>query len=107
VIRSDINRAVLDALSDNGDALNQVRDITHWAYFPSAQARAGFIERAVAAGLKLVTTMEPRNARDKFGAILLWKDIPEQNSMDRITAMLAELAEQCGGDYDGWETQVL
>ncbi|WP_119303086.1 hypothetical protein [Dongia deserti] len=33
--------------------------------------------------------------------------LPDADSVTEITEMLSLTAESCGGEYDGWKTQVL
>ena len=41
--KPESNRKIADILHDHGDDLSRVREIDHWAYFPSDEARAAFI----------------------------------------------------------------
>src|ERR1041385_6747317 len=97
------DREVLNALREHGDALIQPREIVHWAYFPTGGARANFVEAALQIGFKLDGTIEPSENYREFGARVSHIEIPGEEIMDRVTALLLQLAEQYSGEYDGWE----
>ena len=101
------NGLVLEVLMDHGDALTVSREIDHWAYFPTPEARSRFLETCLNAGFKLRYTSEPNDLGSKFGAVIWHIDTPSQLALDQVTGMLIDLAESGGGEYDGWETQLL
>jgi Family of unknown function (DUF695)/Regulator of ribonuclease activity B len=101
------NRRVCDALEQHGDLLTQKREIDHWAYFPNASARASFVERALRLGFRLRSMSEPAKAGDQYGVRLYRIDVPARESIDDVTISLFQLAAEHGGEYDGWETQVI
>ncbi len=97
----------LQVLVQQGDALTQVREIDHFAYFSTPLLRDSFVTKALAAGFKLRGTSEPYKPGAGFGAILFHKDVPDEKVLEKIIAMLSNLARQSGGEYDGWETQII
>ena len=101
------NRRVLHALEQRGDALEQEREIDHWAYFPTASARAAFVEAALEHGFRLRSMSEPAEAGAQYGAIVFRVDKPAPESIDDVTLPLFKLAAALGGNYDGWETEVV
>ena len=101
------NRRIAAILHDHVDDLSRVREIDHYAYFPSAQSRAAFLEGCAALGLSVARTMEPDSHSKQFGAIVFHIDAPNIQTMDDMTSRLIDLAKEAGGEYDGWETQIL
>jgi len=101
------NRRVCFKLEKLGDALGEEREIDHWADFPSAAARAAFIERAAALGFRLRGNRDPEKPGDRFGVQLYRRDAPSFEGIDDVTLPLFRLAEELGGDYDGWETMAV
>jgi len=101
------HRLVLELLTQHGDALTQVREIDHFAYFPTPTLRAQFIDRCLAAGFKLRRTSEPYKPGSGFGAILFHTDVPDEETVGKITCLLDDLTRECSGEYDGWETQTV
>jgi len=101
------NRAVLDVLMENGDALTEAREIDHYAYFPTPTFRAHYIDRCIEAGFRLRGTIEPHRPGSGFGAVVFHKDVPGEEVLDAITDVLRAFADDCEGEYDGWETPVV
>lgn len=101
------SRALCERLEARGDARTMVREIDHWAYFPSAANRCYFIETSLAAGLRLRGTSEPMGPWESYGAQVFHLDVPSDEAMEQVTLLLYDLADAAGGDYDGWETRVL
>jgi regulator of RNase E activity RraB len=100
-------RQVLDVLQAHGDALTSVRGIDHWAYFRTAEDRSRFVDACAAAGFQLGTTSESDLSRLKYGARIFHADIPTESVLDDATTQICELALASGGEYDGWETQLI
>ena len=102
------NRSASDQLRDSGDPLTEAREIDHWAYFPTPDARDDFVSKTTAIGYKLRNALEPDPATDgtNYGAQIYRSDIPGSELFDAITAELSKIAQECGGSYDGWESPV-
>jgi len=110
-ILEDVNltatQRVLAVLAAHGDDQSRLREVEHFAYFPTPTARANFIDKSLAAGFKLRRTSEPNEVSKEFGAILFHLDAPDEDVLEKVITLLSDLARQCGGNYDGWETQIL
>ena len=104
---ADPNKLILELLTQHGDALTEVREIEHFAYFPTPTLRAQFIDKCLVVGFKLGRTSEPYKPGAGFGAILFHTDVPDEEALGKITSLLVDLARKCGGEYDGWETQIV
>jgi hypothetical protein len=102
---TDVNAEVLHLLKQQDDTA--LRDIEHFAYFPTPEARTAFIYNSLKAGLRLRNTSEPPEPGAGFGAILFHKDVPDERFLAQVIELLTRLAAACGGRYDGWETQVV
>src|ERR1700759_418951 len=96
---------VIEVLSEHGDALTTVREIDHFSYFPDVAARARYVDKCLGAGFKLRALSEPYRPGAGFGAIVFHDDVPDENVLLKVHALLTELAAAEGGNYDGWETQ--
>jgi uncharacterized protein (TIGR01619 family) len=105
------NHAVLEALKKGGDNLSLPRDITHWSYFSEPAARDAFVDQIAAAGYRVTRTDEvaPQNpgGSRRFAATYAKEGRVDPNSIDALTLELFHLAKRYGGQYDGWETQVM
>jgi hypothetical protein len=104
---TDRNKLVLELLARQGDALTHVREIDHFAFFPTTALRTQFIDKCLAAGFKLRGTSEPDKPDTSFGANLFHADAPNKETIGKVTSLLTGLAQQCGGEYDGWEMQLV
>jgi regulator of RNase E activity RraB len=101
------NRPVCDLLESQGDDLTQPRPILHWAYFSTENALSAFVERARTLGFELDGTSAVQESDGRCGARLTHIDIPSRGRIDEITVRLLNLATEFGGEYDGWETQIV
>lgn len=102
------NRSVLQALQDEGDPLTRPRVVSHWSYFKSTADRNRFIAKAVGAGFKVADQSESDDpaAELRCGVMLERVDRVDWNSINKITLELFRLANELGGEYDGWETSI-
>lgn len=99
---------MIEVLIEHGDALNTVREIDHFSYFPDVQSRALYLDKCLAAGFKLRALTEPPVTDGlRFGAIIFHNDVPDEDVLLRVHALLTEMASAEGGNYDGWETQLI
>lgn len=101
------NRRVIDNLEKNGDNLTKEREVFHWIYFKSNSDRERFLEKIKNENF-LIVTKEYDISLGEFPSQLQIKrvDKVDQNSVDGYVIYLKDLAEELGGDYDGWETSV-
>ncbi|HKP23860.1 MAG TPA: ribonuclease E inhibitor RraB [Dongiaceae bacterium] len=101
------NEDVIAVLIENGDALDQPRPIEHWAYFPTEEGRARFIAYIEPRYANIACSLNPMSAGKEYGVTFSHTGTPDADSITEITSALSLAAESCGGDYDGWETQVI
>lgn len=101
------NSRVCESLQRAGDDLTQEREINHWAYFPDSASRDVFIEGAAKMGFTARSTTNPEKEGDSFGVQVSRSDVPSFQGIDHIVRPLFTLAKDAGGDYDGWETEVV
>jgi uncharacterized protein (TIGR01619 family) len=95
-----------ETLMERGDPLTEPREIQHWAYFKTDEARRQFLDQ-VAANLGTLSLQEAYETDDgQFGARLAHVGLPDWQSISAITVKLNNFATQAGGEYDGWETEV-
>lgn len=104
------NARVCRALEENGDAMETEREVSHWIYLPSEEARAEFIEEAAKLGFAAEPPLdedEPGDEEPRYGVQVVRMDVPSYDEIDAITLPLFELANELGGEYDGWETKLI
>jgi hypothetical protein len=100
------NRRTCEVLEKNGDSLDKERPIDHWAYFADSGSRREFIEEAQALGYA-VAELIALDHQNRYGARLSSVGCPSFELIDELTLPLFRLARAHGGEYDGWETQVV
>jgi len=102
------NRDLLAVLAKQGDVLTAAREVQHWIYFPSEEARALFRHEASNVGFKVGYECESDvQGEGHFGLTVLRTQSVEQNLIDETVIELLRLAKRFHGEYDGWETPVV
>lgn len=97
------NRGVREALEDHGDLLSLPRQIDHWAYFAARDGAAAFTVRIERDGFR----HELPEATDEDDFVVRFSRDDRPDELDEVTIMLARLAREQGGEYDGWECPVV
>jgi uncharacterized protein (TIGR01619 family) len=106
--QSILNRRVLENLSKHGDDLQQEREVEHYIYFPGSDERENFINKAKVEGFEIVDlNFDHSQAGFPFGLIISRNDKVDAKSVDETVLFLVLLANECKGEYDGWETCVV
>jgi hypothetical protein len=108
------DQRVLIALAEAGDKCDVPRDIEHLAYFPSRDMAEGFAAKVKEEGFRLdgVKEVEEPDA-DSVAEGPQWQvEFANQSSAELmeiipVTAHLEDLADECGGKYDGWQSAVV
>lgn len=101
------NHKVCDHLKASGDSLHLPRAIEHKAYFETAQHRGAFAERIESESFKVKELMDADDNTPMAGISFYRQDKPFYYDIDTLTLHLIDLAYQCKGQYDGWETSVV
>ena len=102
------NQKVISALQKGGDKLIKARPVDHWLYFKTEADRNCFITYATKQQFKIVAEEKTANLiKAPFKLHLSRTDKVDAASISRITLELKKQANQCNGEYDGWETFVV
>jgi regulator of RNase E activity RraB len=103
------NRAVVLSLQKNGDTLSAPRSVDHWLYFSSDSEVEAAVERVVQLGF--IVGERSSTADSKPGRRLLLRirreDRVDLAAINEVTTLLFCIANECGGEYDGWESPVV
>ena len=100
------DQKVLHALRNDGDDGTAARPVTHWAYFPDAAAASRYAEQAEPLGFTAPLNGPAGDSPEDGWPVRLEKTQPlADGQITESTLRLRVLAERCGGDYDGWETE--
>ncbi len=107
-LQSIDNRRICLLLEENGDRMNEAREIEHWAYFTDKHSRSEFVKEAIQLGFSLGSLDELNTTGQKqYSARICRDDIPSFASIDNVTLPLFYLAIENNGYYDGWGTAVI
>ncbi len=101
------DRRVTDLLGERGDPLETPRRVDHWAHFSTADARDAYVADAKQAGFALERAATVERAELQFGAQLFRSDAVELEHIHEVVMQLFELAATHGGEYEGWECQLV
>lgn len=101
-----LNGRVLNRLEELGDRHEVERTVSHWAYFSSPEDRARFLEAVVRDGFELVHQDDDAGEARPFGIQVSRTHAVEFQTINTIVLTLFDLAEECNGEYDGWESPV-
>ncbi len=107
------NRRDIEQLEKNGDNLTKEREVFHWLYFKTESDRANFLKKiendnftVVAEFLSQASDNEKVKSEFIYGLQIKRKDKVDYENADKYLIYLWELAADCNGQYDGWETSV-
>ncbi len=108
-----MNRHVLDALVESGDRHEIARQVDHWIYFDAEEDRSRFCAGAFSLGYSVRRQDgddecdEECEEESEQLCVIVSSVIPvDPETIDRVVLELFDVAEECGGNYDGWETSV-
>lgn len=98
---------VIEVLSNQGDDLTQPRKVDHWVYFEDKASSADFV--AWAESDRFTEDTKESHATDdgRYCVRLFHQGSMEIDDISSHTIALRQKAAEYGGDYDGWETDVL
>lgn len=101
------NRKVVDNLEKNGDPLTKERQVDHWIYFKTDGDRTDFLKKIEPLKFDIVSGDEKTSFGDfPYKLHISRVDNVDLDSVDSYVLDLWEFANECNGDYDGWETSV-
>jgi regulator of RNase E activity RraB len=101
-----MDRRVIESLESEGDPLTQSRRVDHWTYFDNAETRSKFIDAALKQGFELERTTDDSPGAHTFSAQIFRVDSVQLEDIHNIVMSLKTIADEVGGEYDGWETFV-
>lgn len=102
-----MNRRLYEQLAQQGDDNDTPREIDHFASFATAYQRSIFVEECLSKGFMVRALADPSKDNKLYEAQVFRMDAPDGDTFDEVTMILLELAAESGGDYDGWETEVV
>ncbi len=101
------NRLVVEQLEKGGDKLVKEREVDHWIFFKTDSDKGKFLDQIKNDGFGIVLS----NYDKSFGEFpyrlhIKRVDKVDLNSVDEYVLYLWNIANECNGDYDGWETSI-
>jgi len=99
------NEPVRADLRRYGDDGKTPRLIDHYAYFPSREGQAAYRDFVLSRGYKI--EREDIDADDRGQLPIFFSKIQAPVAIDKETAFLGARAVNLGGEYDGWETDLV
>ena len=98
---------MVDNLEKNGDTLTKARPVDHWIYFKSEKGRNEFLSKIETLNFNIIGKDETTSFGDfPYKLHISRVDNVAHDVVDDYVLELWELAQECNGDYDGWETSV-
>jgi regulator of RNase E activity RraB len=101
-----LDRRLVEALTDHGDPLTKPRRVDHSVAFSAEQGRAAFLAAVTELGFETVAAEGKTGSRRRYSAQIHRVDSVELEDIHNTVMELKLLAEEHGGDYEGWETTV-
>lgn len=101
-----LNGRVLASLEEYGDQFDIEREVCHWIFFPSSEDRSRFMGAAVERGYQVIEQDDEGEGDRKFTLKVARTHAVDFGTINDVVLELFDLAEECNGEYDGWETPV-
>ena len=99
------NRHVVEQLEKGGDNLTKAREVDHWIFFKSDNDRTLFLTKIEADGFTVVDKdYDKKISESPYRLHIKRVDKVDWDSVDEYVIHLWNLAAECNGEYDGWET---
>lgn len=100
----DDDKVVLQQLREAGSDLSKPHQLEFYLYFPTEEAAKKAAEKLEAEGFD----GEMRRAPDltRWMCLVYQQMVPELSKIAALKRRLAKLAQESGGEYDGWETNI-
>jgi hypothetical protein len=103
-MQPDPDARVVEVLRSVGGDLRQPTEFIVFLYFPTTEAAAAAAARLRAIGFPDVLVSE--SLHGKWGCIGTRQMVPDARAIRQLRSVLERLAEEHGGEYDGWEAAV-
>lgn len=102
-----MNQRVIENLKKGGDSLRSSRPVYHWIYFTNENDQNHFLEKIKNMSFKIENKIFDKTDKNRiFGIEISRMDKVDSQSVNNYAIQLFEFAQECNGDYDGWETSI-
>jgi hypothetical protein len=104
----ELDQQVLDQLREAGSDLSKPHDLEFFLYFPNQEAAGIAAERIITSGAGGFTAeVKQAPQGDAWMCYVTRKMVPEGAKIALIGERFRTLAQELGGEYDGWETSLV
>ncbi len=103
------NRRQVQVLAEHGDAIMMEREVDHFLYFDTTEARGTFANALAPQGFDAYELLEPteESGEQPFGIRVPRKDEVTVAHIHSVVMSLTTLAAESNGLYDGWGAPIV
>lgn len=101
------NQKVLALMHEQGDYGEAPRPVDHFVYFRDKMDREKFVKTVRDAGFELKDMTEHPDSEEPWGVIVSATQTASHEEIHQAVDKVSKLAKSHGGNYDGWETQIV
>jgi regulator of RNase E activity RraB len=101
----DVDQQVLDQLQAAGSDLSKPHPLEFYLYFPAEDLAHKVADEIEADGYKVEVKRAPRGGT--WMCYVTRRMAPKRAEIAAMGKRFRELAQKYGGEYDGWETEVV
>jgi hypothetical protein len=102
---ADVDQQVLDQLREAGSDLSKPHPLEFYLYFPTEESAHQAAERIVDDGFSVEVKRAAQRA--DWLCYVTKRMAPKRTEIAAIGQRFRALAREFGGEYDGWETEVV
>ena len=104
----EVDQNVLDQLREAGSDLSKPHDLEFFLYFPNQESAGIAAERIITSGAGGFSAEVKRGPQgDTWMCYVTRRMVPEGAKIALIGERFSALAQELGGEYDGWETSLV
>lgn len=103
------DRQIVATLRERGDPLTARRPVTHWAYFADEAARERAAIDLASQGFRIEAKerLEKLSGERPYSLRFARDETADPASVEAFVDVAFDLCSGAGGEYDGWETEVV
>lgn len=103
-----MDKSVTDQLEKHNDASHIPREVLHWIYFMDEESREAFKKEVSKSGYQIVEENKLEEEQEcAYQLLISHISAVDLDTINKATTRLLTAAQAVGGNYDGWETQIV
>lgn len=99
------DRKVVELMKTMGSDVSKSRPVWFYFYFPDEDRAQTFARRLK--GMQFKVETGPAATGDKWLCLAERNMVPDVDILEGLRKLLLPLANNLGGEYDGWETEMI